>query len=653
MASESVKKTGTSAGDQIALLPSRRLSHGSTLSPVIPVRCTWLVGVTIAFCIVLAWFPKTWSMWNLPIQAIDAPSHYYFVRKLLKNGLSVVFSLNPNDTFYPPLFHLLVYGLIKIAGFFGVTVNIFTGLNVIWLLTSGLVFPVGMLLWCSYFIADLPDIPRAALGFFVPILSVTSAAHPYWLLNGGPLLAYGLATSLLPFFMYAGLRLIDELAMKNVARTRKVLRWLLINVVLGLLLLSAHPRIAFTYLVLMVFFVIVRLPKRFVIYMLAIVCLMVPLFAWYVMHRDHGKNYLRPSTWFHTFQPTRSLKGSIAVVLTDFLPGLAGWLMAICLCASLIICILLSGRRLKDGVALVSTFALTATIYICSASIQGTLANIVTAVWYRGETRPLTMLPLATIPLLFFAARCLVIHLVAKDAALKDLMSRVWPINWKIKVKDRHAMGSQHLSALVVVEIVLLLLALIGNVGNPVRRSLSSQAESNTTLNMSDPTEQLTPTKLAALTKVRDSVERDAVIVSDPMNGSMYGMTLYGLNMLYPVYNPMDIKNGKIFGQVERAFDSRDPRHLLTVVCPVKTSYAKFRDPATPLSAPYFLAMGPQSPSLGMFTYKDQYYPFHDAELIRLYEQYGAIRLVYGFHELGHKDSDWGMYRFNCRLLKQ
>ena len=65
-------------------------------------------GLLLAILIVVSWFPKTRSMWNLPIQAIDAPSHYYFIRKLLQNGLSVIWELNPNDSFYPPLFHCVV-----------------------------------------------------------------------------------------------------------------------------------------------------------------------------------------------------------------------------------------------------------------------------------------------------------------------------------------------------------------------------------------------------------------------------------------------------------------------------------------------------------------------------------------------------------------
>ncbi|MCT6882094.1 MAG: hypothetical protein M3Z51_06965, partial [Snodgrassella alvi] len=133
-------------------------------------------GLFLALLIVVSWFPKTRSMWNLPIQAIDAPSHYYFIRKLMQNGLSVMWELNPNDSFYPPLFHCLVYLLICVSNWLGFHVNIFTGLNLIWLVSSGLFFPIGMLLLCSFFYSDASKKCRIILNIAVPVLSVVSVA---------------------------------------------------------------------------------------------------------------------------------------------------------------------------------------------------------------------------------------------------------------------------------------------------------------------------------------------------------------------------------------------------------------------------------------------------------------------------------------------
>lgn len=605
-------------------------------APLGSVRFTWLVplaclaGVVMALGLVIAWFPKTWEMWNLPIQAIDAPSHYYFIRKLLRDGLSVAFTLNPNDSFYPPLFHLLVCGLIKVAGFFGITINIFTGLNLVWIITSGLVFPAGMLLWCSYFFSDLPRTHRAVLSLIVPVLSVTSAAHPYWMLNAGPLIAYGLATSLLPFLLYAGLRLIDALTAGAQRSGRLVLVWTLINLVLGMTVMLAHPRIAFTYLVFMVFFIIFKLPWRFIVSAIACGCLAVVCFAFYVMHRDHGKDYLHSSGWFHTFRPTRGVMDSVRVVMTDFLPGPAGWLMAACICLALVASLLLSGSRFKDGLALVLSFLLTGIVFVCSAALQGPVANILTAAWYRGETRPLTMIPLTTVPLLIFASRCLILAVGPHE---------------RQKVQDGNS-GNRSWAWLIFV--VFLVLVLLGNLLNPVRQDVSALAESNTVLEKADQREQLTGAKLRTLTQIRNTVEPDALIISDPLNGSMYGMTLYGLNMLYPVYNPMDSKNGKVFSQVEQAFGSGDSHRFRTTLCSAESSYVNHGRGGSKQTPTYFLTMGPQSPSLEMFTYKDQYYPFHDSGLIELYEHRGEMTRVDDFGDPGKYGEEWILYRLSC-----
>ena len=628
-------------------------------------RSTWMVpmaslaGVVMALGLVIAWFPKTWEMWNLPIQAIDAPSHYYFIRKLLRDGLSVAFELNPNDSFYPPLFHLLVCGLIKVAGLFGISVNIFTGLNLVWIITSGLVFPAGMLLWCSYFFSDLPRPQVAGMCLTVPILSVTSAAFPFWFFDAGPLFAYGLATSLLPFSLYAGLRLIDAIADrgKRDRGDRGLSFRVPVNLVLVILILLAHPRIAFTYVVLMVFFILFRLSWKFIACTAGCGCLAAALFAAYVMYRDHGKNYLHPSTWFHTFQPTRSLPGALGVLFAGNLSGPAGLIMAVCVCLALAASLLLSGRRFREGLSLVLSFLLVGVIYVCSAAVSGPLANILTAAWYRGETRPLAMLPLAIIPLLVFGARCLLDpHPVrwrrAEEAQPTDESAVASDDSGEANLVAGWSSGLVRDRPSRVLGVAALSLALVvaGNVSNPIRVDLARQAEANAVLDRDDPHAQLTRAKFRVLTTIRDRVgQDDAVIISDPMNGSMYGMTLYGLNMLYPVYNPMDTKNGKVFGEVELSFDSGDSDRLLATVCPVDPSYTRHGPGGAGRAPKYFLTMGPQAPDLQMFTYKAQYDPFHKQELIDGYVRSGAMQKVEDFGTPAGDGEPWALYRFACR----
>ena len=592
-------------------------------------------GLLLALLIVVIWFPKTWSMWNLPIQAIDAPSHYYFIRKLMRNGLSVIWELNPNDSFYPPLFHCLVYLLIGLSNWLGIQVTIFTGLNLIWLVTSGLLFPIGMLLWCSYFYADAPKRCQIILNIAIPVLSVVSVAQPYWMLNAGPLIAYGLATSILPFLMYSSLRLMDAVTIRSERRVAQVLRWSLLTIVLVFLMLLAHPRVAFTYLVFIGPFILVKMSKKDILCFLLCIFLAAGLFFAYVSHRDHGKDYLHPGSWFHTFRPTRSLGNAVKTVLTDAIPGLAGLFMAILVCICFIAVLLLCGERFRDALAVDGAFLLTALIFVSSSALTGPVANVITAAWYRGETRPLTMIPLAVVPLLAFGLRCLL-----EPRPVRSL---------KTHVLFRPVSSQVQLSPVGVITVLLLVVVLVlCSCFEPAKRQLSAIVAGSTDIETQTPGEQLSHDKYYALKKVHDLVEDNAVVVSDPLNGSMYGMALYGMDMLYPVYNPMDTKNGQVFGRVERAFASGDSERLLHTVCPVVTSY-KAKSQPEERGNKYFLTMGPQSPSLRMFTYKAQYYPFHDDRLITEYEQRGTLVKISALDSPNEPGSQWNLYRFACR----
>lgn len=594
----------------------------------------WLasfLGICLAFLIVLIWFPKSQSMWTLPIQEIDAPSHYYFIRKLMRNGVSAALALNPNGSFYPPLFHLLVYALISISSMFGSGLNIFASLNIVWIVASGLIFPAGMALWCSYFLQKSRGWGKEVISFLVPVLSVSSAAFPFWLLRAGPLIAYGFASCILPFLLYGSLRLMDLLTGVDPGRSRALVRWILIDLALFLMICFAQPRVAFTYLVLVGFFALIKLPRKFLLFILALVLAAGGLFGAYVMYRDPGKNYFHPSTWFHTFQPTRSLSGALGIVIGDGMSGLAGVSMGLMVCLALFSSLFLSEERKWLGAALVLTFLLVGLIFVCSASLTGPIANLLTAAWYRGETRTVSMIPFAVVPLLAFGTDCLLVN-------GPDLLRRTIP---SVDCAAERLMPWV-LSSLMVI------LVLSANFSNPIRIEMAGQIADTTRLFSSTQGAQLTTQKKQVLDDLATRIEPDAVVISDPMNGSMYGMTLNGTNMLYPVYNPMHTKHGVIFGQVEEAFASGDRNILLDRACPVQTNYA----PESPRSAPtsvYFLAMGDQADSLLMFTYKDQYLPFHDQSIIDRYVNQGALKLIRDYSDGDSAKINWALYRLACR----
>ena len=264
-----------------------------------------VIGVALAAAIVWAWFPHGSAAWTNPLHEIDAPAHYYFIRKILGEGVGAATHLWPNDEYYPPLFHLLAAGLIKLASLFGVNLSIYAAFNTVWLASSGLVWPIAIQLYASYFTRRLSHsaqsvcFPRfanarkssarnvasvvvplfpAILALIIPPLAVASASHPFQMLASGPLIAFGLATTLLPFWLYTTLRLLDALATRE-----HLVKWIIWFFVTAGVCMFAHPRIVFTWLLLMAPFVLTRLPWKAIAGLAGVVVLGAAVFLVYMM----------------------------------------------------------------------------------------------------------------------------------------------------------------------------------------------------------------------------------------------------------------------------------------------------------------------------------------------------------------------------------
>lgn len=622
-----------------------------------------VLGVLAAFAVVVAWFPKGSAAWSYPLHEIDAPAHYYFIRKILDQGIGVATHLWPNDAFYPPMFHLLAAGLIKLAALFGVTVNVYTALNVVWIMGAGLVWPAGMQLLASYWTcrsrrslkrqANAADADRnretvrepsmmrcvvfpCIMAFAVPLLAIASSCYPFQSLATGPLLAYGLATAILPFWIYATLRLFEAIANRHGApqpdrRRNGIAFWLIVTLIAGILCLIAHPRIAFTWLLFIAPFLLLRLPWKLILGAFLAVLVAAVVFFFYMVTHYRSTRYFNPADWFHTYTPSRSVQDALRIFVTDQLPGAAGILAGAVVIAAFVVTLLVAiaprvvrakpatgkHQRIdhaqaaykelrKDAVSIAIMVLLFGLVLVCSASLTGWFPNIVAAVWYRTEVRPLTMIPLALVTLIVFAA-----------SAINELSTR----------------RADTIIALVLVAA----LALVPQFTNTTRSQVADAVYANMQLTDDQPGEQLTQTKYEILEDVSRVVEDKAVVISDPLNGSMYGTSIFGTNMLFPIYNPAAEKNGAIFGAVEHAFDSGDSQTVLGTVCPIGTDTPE-----------YFLSMGDQAPSLRMFTFKEQYDPFHKTDLIDKYVRNGTLKKVRDYSDKGDFAKGWALYRFEC-----
>ena len=738
----------------------------------------------------IAWFPST--VWNTPIASSDAPAHYYFIRRLLDEGLGAALHLWPHNSFYPPLFHICAYFVIKIAVLFGVQCSIYAAFNITWIIASGVIFPSGMLVLCRYFLQrwnrgnpisnpisrisnpisrisqasptsesssvsessnvsnqhassavnqqynatlDATFVLQNLLGLFVPVLAVSSVCHPYGLLNAGPLIAFGFATSLLPFLIAATLRLFDEISARE-----HIVKWLAITAIAGVICLVAHPRIAFTYALILVPFIVLRLPWKLILGAFIAMCVGAVAFVALMLTSFKSDRWANPASWFHSHQPSKNLWESISFCFADGLDGFPAILFALLLIAGTVAAFVCASRRtvvrfsdslsvavstvapafsadadalasdtavpapavspvptsglpavscsdaadvslfessepsrprrndrLRDVIALMAAFLLVTLVYVCTVTLVGALPNIISAPWYRDENRIVTMLPLVALPLLVIGvnafsecvsacATSASFALSASSFSAKNSVSSssVPSLSSGPAVSSVKSVSSSSVPSLssgpavssvksvsfisnwigpIAAFLVVAILAVSAQIVCPSRTAVRDAIIAHSSLDQSDPNEQLTEQKIIVLRKVTERTGTQATIISDPLNGSMYAETLFNANMLYPIINARTDVSSAPFGKVETAFASGDVQQVLGTVCPL-TDAPK-----------YFLTMGDQAQSLQSFPYRAQYDSFHNEELIDAYVDDGTLVKVADYSQYGQ---GWALYRFGC-----
>ena len=738
--------------------------HPASLRALLP-WLTSIIGIASALCLVIAWFPST--VWNTPIVSSDAPAHYYFIRRLLDEGLGAALHLWPHNSFYPPLFHVCAYFVIKIAALFGVQCSIYAAFNITWIIASGVIFPSGMLVLCRYFLQrwnrgnpisnpisrisqasstsesssvsessnvsnqrvssavnrqynatfDATFVLRNLIGLFVPVLAVSSVCHPYGLLNAGPLIAFGFATSLLPFLIAATLRLFDAIAARE-----HIVKWLAITAIAGVVCLVAHPRIAFTYALILVPFIVLRLPWKLILGAFIAMCVGAVAFVALMLTSFKSDRWANPASWFHSHQPSKNLWESISFCFTDGLDGFPAILFALLLIAGTVAAFVCASRRaamrsadslsgavstatpdfsadadadalasdtavsapdvslvsasglpaascsdpadvslsassepsrprrndrLRDVIALTAAFLLVTLVYVCTVTLVGALPNIISAPWYRDENRIMTMLPLVALPLLVIGVNALS-ECVSACAASASFAPSASSFSAKNSVSSSSVPSLSSASAVssvknvslasnwigpIAVFLVVAILAVSAQIVCPSRSAARDTIIAHSSLNQSDPNEQLTEQKITVLRKVTERTGTQATIISDPLNGSMYADTLFNANMLYPIINARTDVPSAPFGKVETAFASGDGQQVLGTVCSLT-------------DAPeYFLTMGDQAKSLQSFPYRAQYDSFHNEELIDAYVDGGTLVKVADYSQYGQ---GWALYRFGC-----
>ena len=549
----------------------------------------------------------------------------------------------------------------------------------------------------------------------MPVLAVSSVCHPYGLLSAGPLIAFGFATSLLPFLIAATLRLFDEISARE-----HIVKWLAITAIAGVICLVAHPRIAFTYALILVPFIVLRLPWKLILGAFIAMCVGAVAFVALMLTSFKSDRWANPASWFHSHQPSKNLWESISFCFADGLDGFPAILFALLLIAGTVAAFVCASRRtvvrfsdslsvavstvapafsadadalasdtavpapavspvptsglpavscsdaadvslfessepsrprrndrLRDVIALMAAFLLVTLVYVCTVTLVGALPNIISAPWYRDENRIVTMLPLVALPLLVIGvnafsecvsacATSASFALSASSFSAKNSVSSSsvpslssGPAVSSVKSVSFISNWIGPIAAFLVVAI----LAVSAQIVCPSRTAVRDAIIAHSSLDQSDPNEQLTEQKIIVLRKVTERTGTQATIISDPLNGSMYAETLFNANMLYPIINARTDVSSAPFGKVETAFASGDVQQVLGTVCPL-TDAPK-----------YFLTMGDQAQSLQSFPYRAQYDSFHNEELIDAYVDDGTLVKVADYSQYGQ---GWALYRFGC-----
>lgn len=295
--------------------------------------------------------------------------------------------------------------------------------------------------------------------------------------------------------------------------------------------------------------------------------------------------------------------------------------------------------------ALTAAFLLVTLVYVCTVTLVGALPNIISSPWYRDENRIMTMLPLVALPLLVVGVNALseCVSACAASASFvpsassfsaKNSASSVPSLSSASAVSSvKNVSFASNWIGPIAAFLVIAILAVSAQLVCPSRTAARDAIIAHSSLNQSDPNEQLTEQKITVLRKVMERTGSQATIISDPLNGSMYAETLFNASMLYPIINARTDVPSVPFGKVETAFASGDGQQVLGTVCPLT-------------DAPeYFLTMGDQAQSLQSFPYRAQYDSFHNEELIDAYVDGGTLVKVADYSQYGQ---GWALYRFGC-----
>ncbi|MDR1033257.1 MAG: hypothetical protein LBL41_00560 [Bifidobacteriaceae bacterium] len=583
-------------------------------------------GVIVTLAITLLFYPS--DLWHLPIQNFDSITHFNYVMRIVDEGFGAALHLMPENTFYPPLFHIISAAFIK----FGIVNSVPAGISLAWLLGASIIFPFAMtVLVREIYAYSHHKLPSLAY-FFVPVLSSAFQIFPYALLEHGTLYAYGFSFTFIPLLLAISLRLftlINQLYAKNVNFVQicsKLIKPVLIFMLILALILFSQPRTLFTFGALIAPFAIFWAIELYKTYkkrtfwffgvIAGVLLLGAGVVGIYVLTHLRNSLILHPERWFPMIKPVLSLPAAIIDFLSCVPISAAGvesgfnFAMLLLVILSLVIGVKYR-KKFIASLPLCVGFMLLMLIYVCAYAGDDPVSKIISAAWYKNGFRVSAASPVVLIPL--FLISVTVIFPIIKDKFSSKIAKFDTIITRKLPNSIMRSVASFGVITALLIAVLLV---------NPIAYHMKGEIEKG--MSFTDnywTTELITQDKLDAFEQIKQITPDDALILADPFNGSAFLYSLYGRRVVFPTLNPR-LEKGSPMRAVLKGFEKGD----ITPIC----EYAKIynqqhfgKDYASPI---YFLSLG-ASYTIDDPIYK-QYNPLHSRDSIMKLTETGKMSLV-------------------------
>ena len=475
-------------------------------------------------------------------QNYDTVFHDNVVARIVKTGqASSLSALPPVRYIYP-----IAFQQFAALGVMATGMSVPAAVTCTWLIFGAVVWPISMLFLVRSICGR--DIISDVLA---PTLSVAVAGAPFLLLDWGTL-----------YSMYAGQMILPVLigltwtwcmtGWKQGHRTLiGGLAWI---VVAGLAVSLSHFRVVMTFILLVVPVAIVWIFKAgrqlkakkgprvfwaiagtFIAAVVMVVAVGVVIFMNMYLGGGTGTRPISDHLNGAPAQPTENIPSAILRFLTDQpinssnqrLP--INWFVVVLLAIGIVASVVLVGARKRGAWLLVAAFVLLGFVFISCAGTHADWAKVVTALWYKDQRRLFAAWPIVAVPII-----CLGFSELVKWGRTRAGERAVTSVGEGTQSAQRETAAGNETQPVpptrrvtAVVSVAALALGIVVNVINPqMDAMMAAVSHTYSFASNGKATPMLSQDEYLLLKRMKTTIPADAVVVSDPWNGSAFMLAI-------------------------------------------------------------------------------------------------------------------------------